>query len=605
MSRPISTRRLSPVITVDETKCVNCHACIAACPVKLCNDASGDHVAVDHDRCIGCGACLKACSHGARLPIDDTDAFLRDLQAGVPMVGIAAPGVAASFPDRYLNLNGWLRRRGMRAIFDVSYGAELTVISYLEHVKANSPACVIAQPCPALVTFIELYQPDLLPYLAPADSPMVHTMKMVREFYPQYADCRFAVLSPCLAKKREYEATGFGDYNVTYRALVDRLQHLGVNLLGEPAVDYDNPPAERAVLFSTPGGLQRTAERWNPELRDSIRKIEGPHVVYDYLKSLPAMIRAGKAPLIIDCLNCDLGCNGGPGTPNQGKNPDEVETLIEARNRQMQHRHRRFKMGRRGNFRALESSLRKYWRPGLYDRRYVDRSATVRLRQPSASEHEQIFRALKKRDRRDILDCCACGYGSCDQMAIAIHNGLNRPTNCHHYQQLVIEEQRGRNHELVETIRTALTDILERVQTQQIHFSSLVDKTHAMGDVTHKFAPIVEAITSISFQTNLLSLNASIEAVHAGDVGDGFAVVAREVKELAERSRHEAQRLGPYAEQIVAGFEDLAEHIQSASEKLTETLQHTAAAQSATMEILAASEHQAQRDWAYEVSPSS
>jgi methyl-accepting chemotaxis protein len=145
----------------------------------------------------------------------------------------------------------------------------------------------------------------------------------------------------------------------------------------------------------------------------------------------------------------------------------------------------------------------------------------------------------------------------------------------------------------VQSIRTALTGILSRIQAQQDDFGSLVEKTRTMSQVTHEFSPIVEAITGIALQTNLLSLNASIEAVHAGSAGDGFAVVAREVKELAERSRHEAQRLGPYAEQIVAGFEDLANHIQAASLELTETLQHTGAAQEATLAILANAEAQA------------
>lgn len=590
MSRPTDIRQLAPVITVDAEKCVNCHACISACPVKLSNDASGDHVTIRHERCIGCGACIKACGHGARQPIDDTDRFLQDLAAGVPMVGIAAPGVAASFPQTYLALNGWLARQGMQAVFDVSYGAELTVVSYLEHVKANAPACVVAQPCPALVAFIELYQPDLLPYLAPADSPMLHTMKMVREYYPQYRDCRFAVLSPCLAKKREYEATGFGDYNVTYRVLAERLAQRGVQLEREAARDYDNPPAERAVLFSTPGGLQRTAERWDPALRDRIRKIEGPHVVYDYLRELPRMIRAGKAPLIVDCLNCDLGCNGGPGTANQGKSPDELESLIEARNQEMQAHHRAHGGKLRGTKRALEASLRRHWRPGLYERTYVDRSRTLGLREPTPSQRQEIYRALKKRDARDELDCSACGYGSCAQMATAIHNGLNQPQNCHHYQQLMIEEQQGRNADLVQTIRDALTGILERVESQQQNFDTLVGRTRTMSEATHEFTPIVEAITGIAMQTNLLSLNASIEAVHAGAAGDGFAVVAREVKDLAERSRHEAQRLGPYAEQIVVGFAALADQIQAASGELAETLKHTQAAQTATLEMLADAE---------------
>lgn len=101
-------------------------------------------------------------------------------------------------------------------MFDVSFGAELTVKSYLSYIENNNPELVISQPCPAIVTYIELYQKELIKYLAPADSPMLHTIKMIREYYPEYKDHKIAVFSPCPAKKREFEETGMGDFNVTF-----------------------------------------------------------------------------------------------------------------------------------------------------------------------------------------------------------------------------------------------------------------------------------------------------------------------------------------------------------------------------------------------------
>jgi cation diffusion facilitator family transporter len=120
----------------------------------------------------------------------------------------------------------------------VSFGAELTVQSYLAHVSANAPRLVIAQPCPAIVSFIEIYHPELIPFLAPADSPMLHTMRMVKTYYPQYANHQFAVISPCFAKKREFVATGLGDYNVTMKGLADYFQSKGIKLEGFPATEY-------------------------------------------------------------------------------------------------------------------------------------------------------------------------------------------------------------------------------------------------------------------------------------------------------------------------------------------------------------------------------
>ena len=83
-----SQNNLHPIIFVDKKKCVNCHRCIAVCPVKFCNNGSDDYVAVNHNLCIGCGHCIEACNYEARKGIDDFDNFIKDIssstQAPVP-----------------------------------------------------------------------------------------------------------------------------------------------------------------------------------------------------------------------------------------------------------------------------------------------------------------------------------------------------------------------------------------------------------------------------------------------------------------------------------------------------------------------------------------
>lgn len=457
-------RELPHVVDVIKDNCVNCHACIAACPVKFCNDASGDYLKINSDLCIGCGQCLKACTHKARIPKDDFSSFLQALDRKERLIAIVAPAVAVSFPEEYLKLNGWLKSVGVSACFDVSFGAELTVRSYLAHIQANNPELVIAQPCPALVNYVEIYRPELLPFLAPADSPMVHTIKMIREFYRQYSGHRVVVLSPCIAKKREFFQTGMGDFNVTMGALREYFDKQNIRISNFPETEYDNPPAERAVLFSTPGGLLRTAERWRPDAAKITRKIEGPSIIYEYFDQLDRLRRERKAPLLIDCLNCDLGCNGGTGTLTKHCAHDDVEKLVETRSQKMQATHRR-----RGPFaeyrtqRALQNLVEKYWKPNLYNRNYENRSSSNAIRMPSDEEKTKIYRQMEKTVEKDFFNCNSCGYGTCERMAVAIFNGLNRPENCHHF--LLARAEKTKN-EILQL--TSKSDALAKYQSSEL-----------------------------------------------------------------------------------------------------------------------------------------
>lgn len=563
--------RLAPVVAVDAERCVNCHACIAVCPVKFCNDGSGDFIAVRDDQCIGCGSCLEACTHGARRPVDDGAEFWRQL-GQQPLVAVAAPAVAASFPGQELRLNGWLASVGVDAVFDVSFGAELTVKSYLEHLKTH-PKAVIAQPCPAVVTYIQLHRPELLPYLAPADSPMAHTVKLIDEFFPRYRDHRIVVLSPCVAKRREFNELGWGErvLNLTLKSLDEGLRARQVKLDDYAERPYDGPAAERAVEFSTPGGLQRTAEREVPTAARFTRKIEGPRTIYPYLDQLYRSIDRGENPLLIDGLNCEHGCNGGPGTLVDGLTVDELEARIARRSRAAQAADPKRK--------SLSKALARFWKPGLFERQYAALTDQARLSEPTAREVEEVYGRMAKRGAGDEYNCNSCGYGSCRQMAVAIHNGLNRPENCHHFnlEQVKVENARVKEEEeklaalaaeaaqVAQAVEAVAARVAQGSQTLGDRSAALAELSEAgedrnrevlarlagLGERLGGLNAIVKTILDLARRSNLLSVNATIEASRAGKQGAAFAVVADEVKKMAVQTQAEAKKIQPFAEALL------------------------------------------------------
>ena len=128
-------------------------------------------------------------------------------------------------------------------------------------------------------------------------------------------------------------------------------------------------------------------------------------------------------------------------------------------------------------------------------------------------------------------------------------------------------ESAGILHELEESSKKA-QDTVQDIRNQ----------TDTTNESVKQIKSVTEYITNIAEETNLLALNASIEAARAGDAGRGFAVVAQQIQKLAEESNHSAAQIGENIKDLVERTEEnlaamnlIGEVLKSQEDKVTRT----------------------------------
>lgn len=598
------------IINIDESKCVGCNSCVRVCPSEAANTARiGEDgriiISINDDMCIKCGACIKACTHGARYFTDDTEEFMKDVEAGRETALIVAPAIKIAFKEDWSDLMTYFRNKGVKFIYDVSFGADICTWVHVRYMEQHPGAKIISQPCAAIVNYVLKHNHDLIKYMSPGQSPMMCTAVYMRK-YDGFKG-KIAAISPCIAKKDEFKQNDYAiNYNVTLEKLKGYLESHNMKyrgLAGGKEFVFDGPEGFVGAYYPQPGGLKENLKLHAPDL--AVINSEGTERIY---KELDQYVETDEPyrPPVFDVLNCQFGCNGGPALGldyNAFKvASDSYDCMRDTNNA------RKANFDKKGNdvqFLEFDQKLK------LEDFLRAYKAENTGYAKATEAQVNDGLRLLRKTTETEKhFDCHACGYKSCRDMAIAVARGQNVPESCRQYILALMADERGNlervNSEIrnmtgeISAIIDTLADSVSEVERQAQDISDSGSETSQQmgvvadylgelntmtgnildsmknidGDIEN-YAVMTNSVKAIAGKINLLALNASIESARAGEAGRAFAVVAQNIRALSESSKKSVEHAQDSEDSIRGSVDSVNENVSEFTkqvEGLTERL---------------------------------
>ncbi len=289
---------LSASVVRDNSKCVMCTRCVAACSQQTISAigpknrgyakeiGSPYDVSLAFTPCVNCGQCVVACPVGALYEKSSVaDVWGAIVDPDKQVVFFTAPSVRATLGEAFglpvgTNVEGKMvtaiKQLGDVKCFNMDITADLTIMEeaneLLDRLKNGGKTPMFTSCCPGWIKFAEHYYPELLPNISTCKSPQEMFSALLKTYYCEKRGINpenLYVVSviPCTAKKFEVSRDELGHYTdaaLTTRELAKMIKEAGLDFANLPDSTFDTPFEEASgagAIFGATGGVMEAALR--------------------------------------------------------------------------------------------------------------------------------------------------------------------------------------------------------------------------------------------------------------------------------------------------------------------------------------------------------
>ena len=401
---------MSNIVHTQKDRCRGCYACVRGCPSKAIK-VENRRAEVMPDLCVNCGTCVRVCVAKAKLIESDIDVVQNLIENNSHVIAILSSSFPAAMPElKPGQFVSSLKKLGFSEIMEDAFGAELVSNEYIRLLKEKKEGPIFSSTCPAVVSYVEKFYPQLVDHLAPIVSPMIAMGRLLKQ---ANLGARVVFIGPCPAKKaetRDKNVAGIIDAVLTYPEVAEMFNAQKIDPKSLPEEKCTGPKPDMARLFAISGGLLKSIGSSDDIIHNEIINAHGR----DYCISLLEEIASGEINThFINFFFCH-GCINGPAIDND---------LSIFRRRELVAKY----AVADSNPEQTKKDLEKY---AHVDLRRDFQAEAIHLPEPTEQEIQEVFKKMGKSRLANRFNCMACGYRTCRDLATAVARNQAETTMC-------------------------------------------------------------------------------------------------------------------------------------------------------------------------------